>query len=48
MQAIKKALQIIMTDESQKEVRIVSSKELVLLLIAKHQPAIHLKSADDR
>ena len=45
MQVIKMAFQIIMTNESPKEVRIVSDEIFVLLLIAILQPDIHHKKA---
>ena len=45
MKAMKKALLIIETDESPKEVRIVSDRQPVLLRLASIQPAIPLMSA---
>ena len=47
MKAVKKALQILQTEESPQKVRIVSDSQSVLLCIANLQPAIPLKSADE-
>ena len=47
MKAIKKALQIIQTEESPKKVWIVSDSQSVLLSITNLQPAIPLKSTDE-
>ena len=47
MKAIKKALQIIQTEESPQKVRIISDCQSVLLRIANLQPEIPLISADE-
>ena len=47
MKAIKKALQIIRTEESPQKVRIVSDSQSVLVRIANLQPTILPKSADE-
>ena len=47
MMVIKKALQIIQTEESPQKVRIINANKTVLLRIANLQPAIPLKSADE-
>ena len=46
MKAIKKALQVIQTEESHQKVRIVSDSQSDLLRNANLQPAIPLKSSD--
>ena len=47
MKAIKKALQIIHTEESPQKVQMVSNSQSVLLRIANLQPTLSLKSADE-